>query len=89
MEYTIDFRNSTNDTIDIETNISGRSYCTSDYDNATSVIIWATYEGTQGSKSEAKFLTTPEPSTPTTTTSPTKTQKGINLFMYLIMYVGR
>ena len=57
------------------------AYCTNDYDSAISVVMWATYNGMQGNKSEAKlFNTTQERITSTTITSPTTTQKGIKCF---------
>ena len=80
VEYTMEFRKSSEIVGTVE-NIRGPSYCTRDHDNATSVIIWATYEGRQGIKSDAKPLTlTQESTTPTgTTVSATSTQEGKNL----------
>ena len=82
VKYTIEFRNGTNDTIDIVRNITDTFYCTSDFDNAKSIVMWATYKGTEGDKSNVTFLTaTPEPSTPpSTTTSTTVTEEGMQLF---------
>ena len=82
IEYNIEFRNSTDGVIDTVRNIRSENtfYCTNDYDNAISVVMWATYNVTQGIKSEAKLFTrTPESTTSTTITSPTTLQKGINL----------
>ena len=70
VEYTIEFRNNINGTIGTEESITGNFYCTSKYDNATSVIMWATYEGTQGFKSDPRLLTA-APVPPTTTTTRT------------------
>ena len=88
VKYTIEFRNTTNDIIGTEENISGNFYCTSQYDSASSVIMFATYsDGTRGYRSEVKVLTTtPEPTT-TTTASPTIKQKGMELFDLCMMYV--
>ena len=84
VNYTIEFRNKTNDIIGTVEKITGNFYCTSDFDNATMVIMWATYEGRQGIESDGKNLTaTPEPSTTTTTASTTTKQKGIKLYLFL------
>ena len=57
----------------------GNFYCTNDYDNATMIIMWATYEGRQGIKSGEKFLTAPPEPTTTTTASISTKQEGIKL----------
>ena len=77
VEYTIEFRK-TNKIVGTEKNIRGNSYCTRDHNNATSVIMWATYEGRQGLISDEKHLTlTPDPTNPTAIiTSAASTQKG-------------
>ena len=82
VKYTIQFRNSKGDVIGTVVNMNNStSYCTNDYDNAISVVMWATYNGTQGNTAEAELVTTtPEPSTPTTITPPTTTQKGTKLY---------
>ena len=81
VEYTIEFRDSTNDTIGIVGNITNTSYCTSDYNNAKSVVMWATYKGKEGNKSNAIFLTpTPKPNTPPSTTASATAAEGIQLF---------
>ena len=84
VEYTIDFRNSANDSIDTVENITGNSYCSSKYNNATSVIMWATYKGTSGIKSEAKLFTTTPGPTATTRISPATKKTGIELYVYFI-----
>ena len=88
VQYTIEFRNTTDGITGTENNISGNFYCTNQYDSATSVIMFATYnDGTRGNRSEVKFLTaTPEPST-TTVTSPTTKQKGTKHFDLCMIYV--
>ena len=44
VEYAIEFRNITNNIIGVVESITDSFYCTSDNDNAISVIVWATYE---------------------------------------------
>ena len=84
VECAIAFRNSADDTIGTIEHIRDSFYCTSGYDNANSVIIWATYKGTKGPESEANFLTdTPKPVPPTTIILPTITQKGTKHFVCL------
>lgn len=80
VKYTVEFRNNTN-TIDIVENITISFYCTSDYDNANSAVVWATHEGIEGIKSnETYFKIKPTTTTsPPTTTSGTQT-KGMKLF---------
>ena len=83
VQYTIQFRNSTNDTIDTVENIIGHFYCTSNHNNAISVIMWATYKGRKGIRSNETHLAPAPPTTPAATTlSPAKT-KGIGIFMYV------
>ena len=97
MEYTIEFRNITNNIIRVVESITGSFYCTSDNDNAISVIVWATYESKQGVKSEPAFLTATPATTTTITTTittapittnklPGKMAKVIKLFIYVSMY---
>ena len=85
--YTIEFRSTTEGTIGFIVGIRGNSYCTNDYDNSTSVIIWATYRGTRGVKSEKLFFSV----TPMTTTWTTiTTSLSANTFqggMYVCTYV--
>lgn len=51
--------------------ITGHFYCTNEYDNATSIILWATFGGRQGAVSQMTFLstTTKQPSSTSTTTA--------------------
>ena len=79
----------TNGIIHTAENVSDSFYCTSDYDNAISVIVWATYKRIQGFKSDMTLFTqTPKSTTSADTTkSPAATQDGINLFMNLCMHV--
>ena len=97
MEYAIEFRNITNNIIGVVENITGSFYCTSDNDNAISVIAWATYESKQGVKSKPPFLTAALATTTTITTTITtapittnkltgKLAKGIKLFIYVFVY---
>lgn len=81
VKYTVEFRSNTSNTIDIVENITTSFYCTSDYDNADSVVVWATHEGIEGIKSnETYFKIKPTPTTsPPTTTSGAQT-KGMKLF---------
>ena len=85
--YTIEFRNKTGDITGTVENIIGTSYCTKDYDMAVLVIMWATYEGRKGIKSEWKLFTeTPKPATPKTATIlPTTRQEGITHFLYVFV----
>ena len=86
MEYTIEFRNN-NDVLGNVSGIVGHVYCTSDYINATSVIIWVTYEGILGYKSnEIALTTTSKPISPTPT-STTGKQKGIKLLKLATLVV--
>ena len=57
-------------------------HCTSDYNSATSVVVWATYRGRKGNVSEETFFTpTLKPTTHTSTArSAGSTEKGIKLF---------
>ena len=82
VEYTVEFSNNRNNTIVIVENITDTFYCTSDYDNAKSVVVWATYKGIRGTNSNVTFLTaTPKPTTPpSATTSGTTMKEGIKLF---------
>ena len=83
VEYTIEFKNSTGGVIGTVTNMNNKiSYCTNDYDSADSAVMWATYKGTQGNKSEEKLLTArPKQTTSRATTSRTIKQKGTNLYI--------
>lgn len=82
VNYTIQFK----DNDGIRSNVSGirgSYFCTSKYDNATSVIVWATFENRQGTPSQETQLskTTPKPTNPSTGTSAaSSTEKGIKLF---------
>ena len=82
MEYTIEFTNTTDGINKTVTNIASNFYCTSEYDDATSVVVWATHKGIQGIKSNETFVTLkPRSSTSSTTTpSSTTTQEGMKLF---------
>ena len=97
MEYATEFRNITNNIIGVVESITGSFYCTSDNDNAISMIVWATYESKQDVKSEPAFLTAAPATTTTITTTITtapittnkltgKMAKVIKLFIYLSMY---
>lgn len=97
VEYAIEFRNIANNIIGVVENITGSFYCTSDNDNAISVIVWATYESKQGVKSKPPFLTAALATTTTITTTITtapittnkltgKLAKGIKLFIYVFVY---
>ena len=80
VEYTIEFKNSAQDVIGTVKDIKNKTffYCTSDFDNAASVIMWATYKGTQGIRSEVKYLSPLADATTSTTTTvlTTATHKG-------------
>ena len=80
VEYTVEFRNNTNNTIGIVENITKTSYCTSDYNNAKSVVVWATYKGMRGINSSVQFLTATPKSTTPSSTSGTATEEGIKFF---------
>ena len=97
VEYAIEFRKITNNIIGVVENITGSFYCTSDNDNAISVIVWATYESKQGVQSKPAFLAATLATTTTITTTITtppiitnkltgKMAKGIKLFIYVSMY---
>ena len=79
VEYTIQFRKAEDIILDKMGNISGTFYCTSDYNNATSVVVWSTYQRRQGNASEETLFTpTAKPITHTSpTTSAGSTGKGI------------
>lgn len=79
VEYNIQFRKDEDIILGKIENTLGTFYCTSDYNNATSVVVWATYEVRQGNASEETLFTpTPKPVTHTpTTTSADSTEKGI------------
>lgn len=79
MKYTIEFRNSAGGIIGAVENVTGNFYCTNDYDSATSVIMFATYRGRSGSKTNETLSAAPKPITPSTTSI---TQEGIT-FLYL------
>ena len=81
MDYTIQFKDKDGFRSNV-TGIRGNFHCTNYYDNASSVIVWATFEGRQGIKSqEIQFsTTTPKPTTSTSTTAASSTQKGIKHF---------
>ena len=100
VEYTIEFRNSKIITIGVVESITGNFYCTSDYDNAILVIVWATYESKQGLKSEPALLTTRRTTNTTTTITTTiitppittniftgKMETGIKVFISVCMYI--
>ena len=82
VKYTVEFRNNTNNRVGIAENITTTFYCTSDYNDAKSVVVWATHEGIQGIKSnEIYFKIKPTPTTsPTFTTSGNPTGEGMKLF---------
>ena len=91
MQYTIEFRNTSDNIIGTVENITNTSYCTSAYGTARSVIVWATYNGTRGLESEKRNITaTPRPITSSSTTT---TQEGMkileanNASLYFLCYV--
>ena len=72
VEYTVQFLNDTH----FLGNITGiedknRSICSKEYFYATSIVIWATYNGTEGNKTKKMVSLTTTTATPTTTASAT------------------
>ena len=87
MDYSIEFRNTADGTNNTVTNITGNFYCTNEYDSAASVVVWATYKGTEGIKSnETFFTTTQKPTPPPATTASAITTQGIKLFVHHFLY---
>ena len=82
VEYNIQFLDSKNISlgkVTIMDNID--SFCSNNFISASSVIIWATFNGTEGSDSGSTFLKTVTATTTTTTTIRVTTHaKGDNLF---------
>ena len=78
MKYTIQFIDNRDNRRNVSS-IVGDFYCTNEYDNATSVILWATFRGRQGIKSQMTLLstTTKQPSSSPSTTAASSTQQGI------------
>ena len=76
VEYTVQFMNNS-DTPGIVSNINytKKQICKEQFLNATSVVIWATYNGTKGVESMVnvrEFTTTATPETITATNKPGK-----------------
>ena len=72
VEYTVQFLNDTG----VLGNITGiehnnLSICSKEYFNATTIVIWATYNGTEGNKTRKMVSLTTTTATTTTTTSTT------------------
>ena len=80
VEYNIEFRDDKN--VILGNKASNRSpVCDTDYGNATSVIMWATFNGFRGSDSEVETLkTTTTTTTAATLTTFTFTNRGNILF---------
>ena len=63
VQYVIEFRDENNVILGIKTSNS-TFVCDTDYGNATSVIMWATFKSFKGSDSEVKALETTKGITP-------------------------
>ena len=77
VEYNIEFLDINNMSLDIETIMGSRTcFCTDRFDNASSVIMWATFRNETGNKSSVVSLqTTTTTTTTTTVTTPSKGNK--------------
>ena len=75
VEYNIEFRDDNNVILGIKTSNS-TFLCDTDYGNATSVVMWATFNGFRGVKSEVTLKTTTTSTTTATSTTVTSTSKG-------------
>ena len=86
MEYTVQFLNNSNELgIVQKINYTRKQICEKQYFNATSIVIWATYNGTEGFKSATNvtlFITSTLPETTTTTTRSGKSYCYKNLISY-------
>lgn len=78
VKYTIQFIDDGDNRRNVSS-IVGDFYCTNEYDNATTVILWATFRGRQSIKSQMTFLstTTKQPSSSPSTAAVSSTQQGI------------
>ena len=86
VEYNIEFRDDNNVILGNKTSNS-TFICDTDYGNATSVIMWATFNGFRGKDSEVKPLeTTTTTTTTATSTIVTSTNKGNTPFKVVEIY---
>ena len=72
VKYNIEFRDTNNMTLGVKTITGNNSFfCTDDFDNVSSVIMWATFKNETGFKSrEVPLQTTTTTTTTATTTTP-------------------
>lgn len=83
VEYTVQFLNDTHvlgNITDIED--KNRSICSKEYFYATSIVIWATYDGTEGSKTKEMVSLTTTTATTTTTASTTAKSGSLDILIF-------
>ena len=77
VEYNIEFLDINGVTLDVETIMDNRTFfCTDRFDNASSVIMWATFKNETGNKSSVVSLQTTTTTTTTTTNTVTTPSEG-------------
>ena len=72
VKYNIEFLDTNGGTLDVKTVTGNNSFfCTDNYDNVSSMIVWATFKNETGVKSRVVPLQTTTTTTATTTTTTT------------------